>query len=297
MGTYFNDWYLIAAFCSTIFITFVFLKFLLKKSVIAKINKSIFRKVFLLIFAPLLSLLLIYNIMDFIVVNPGNPTIKKISNNESKKLLILFHGWTGSMESLIQASSVLNNKTNYPDFEIYTISYPTYFSRNNPDYKILSKDVLQILRNTSPNKEFYFLAHSAGGLLARLVILNNSLTDQPIDIKRLISLGSPYGGANVATLSELLKTPNKLIRDLRPGSKFLMLIGENWNGFLSSSTSQGFSEHCLASSTDAVVNVESAQFKCMVKTTIQNRSHRSLIRFADSDDEVYEFVLTALQFN
>lgn len=69
------------------------------------------------------------------------------------------------------------------------------------------------VKETTKEKQVDIVAHSIGGLIARIVVTDHLLAGS---VRTLITLGSPHHGTHSA---RLLNTPN--LRDLRPGSALM----------------------------------------------------------------------------
>jgi pimeloyl-ACP methyl ester carboxylesterase len=67
---------------------------------------------------------------------------------------------------------------------------------------------LSYLQQQAPEQSFSIIAHSVGGIVARLAIIENP----KLKVKRIITIASPHGGTGMAEAAELIaKTPISIL--------------------------------------------------------------------------------------
>jgi pimeloyl-ACP methyl ester carboxylesterase len=85
------------------------------------------------------------------------------------------------------------------------------------------------LHNRLQFKKLFVVAHSMGGLVARDFILRNTLDDHETYVTRFITISTPWGGHNAASLpipSPPIVTILAVQNDIAPGSPFLTSLFE-----------------------------------------------------------------------
>ncbi len=86
--------------------------------------------------------------------------------------------------------------------QYYTVELPTEASIRDQAYYLSS--YLKHLRQSYPDERLILVGHSAGGVLARLVMVQNP----KLKVAQLITISSPHLGSDLAELANLLgKTP------------------------------------------------------------------------------------------
>jgi pimeloyl-ACP methyl ester carboxylesterase len=97
--------------------------------------------------------------------------------------------------------------------------------------KILSLRVSEVAARQSI-KEVRFVAHSLGGIIVREYVLRQQPLDEPrLSVSRIVLLGSPTNGAELATLKGLVPRSRQVaeLESVDAGNSYLQSLNDGWN--------------------------------------------------------------------
>lgn len=183
--------------------------------------------------------------------------IQKKSGEEKDTLLIFIHGFTSGINTWENSfGKSLPEMLLEEDFieENFDMAYFSYFSKVINSEKIeLLKAIFRMLRGKSSSsklnisieelsdflkssieafcrnyKNIILISHSMGGLVSKRYILNEIHEKGVSKVRLFISLAVPHTGSNWADIGNLLQQKNPQIIDLKPMSKFLNKVNNNW---------------------------------------------------------------------
>jgi hypothetical protein len=136
-----------------------------------------------------------------------------------EKVVILLHGLGRTRSAMDGMANYLKSNGKY---EVVAISYPSAFA----EVEEHAKGLQHVLDNLRDAKEIDFVAHSLGNLvIRRLLYADTDKQRQAPDprIKRIVMLGAPNNGSQLATNLASNKVARQLIGD--PGRE----IGAGWD--------------------------------------------------------------------
>jgi len=110
-------------------------------------------------------------------------------------------------------------------------------------------NVKNIILSTG-NKDSIIVSHSLGGVIA-LSVANK------IDIKKIVTLSSPFGGAAVANFLRILNPTNQLFKDVSTISPVIMDLKKPENTDVLSIVTSGGQSSLLTGKNDGVISLES----------------------------------------
>jgi pimeloyl-ACP methyl ester carboxylesterase len=201
-----------------------------------------------LLLVPVLVFLLIAHLVN------GQSSIsvsaETIAANSSLPV-ILIHGYASgpsvwkSWETLLKADNITYKAVKFKDF-LETKDDDEDSCGSSFNHAMELKDIIEDFRNDTKVEKVNIVAHSKGGLDARLY-LHNDLSNKHVE--NLIMIGTPNAGSPLAYLNEVC---SPAVFDIRPGSdatqarinkntKYHTIAG-NWTPSL---TSTGTDPNCL----------------------------------------------------
>lgn len=214
------------------------------------------------------------------------PTLVKLVPH-NHKLLILLHGWNGdSAGTWSLFPSLVANDPRLSSFDRWVVDYPTTILRRNLTIRQMSRwlnELMVMHGRYQQYNEIYVVAHSMGGLIAREMLLENRLARDNNAYKLLISIASPYQGADLGGLLSTLGLSRGFSDDLRPKSAMLANLRDNWNSLRDRPPT-----YCLTSPQDAVVSEDSAIFQCDEFLRYPQWGHSEMVKPMDLDDPRYQ---------
>jgi triacylglycerol esterase/lipase EstA (alpha/beta hydrolase family) len=154
------------------------------------------------------------------------PTPKRAS---AKTAIVLIHGWNGGADTTwSKFPELLCQDEAFSDTELFVVNYPTYMARRQLKIGSLARWLRQTffsdaLRNY---EDIHIIAHSMGGLVARSVYIQDKLGGSS-KIRSIISIASPYLGAQISKLAAVLGISKDLTEDMAPEAVFLQGTSKN----------------------------------------------------------------------
>jgi pimeloyl-ACP methyl ester carboxylesterase len=240
--------------------------------------------IFLAMVGLFLSLLLLQPLKYSTALSPILPVR---SYAESKSALVFVHGWNGDEATWKTFPKLFAADEAFAGFDILLINYPTYMGRRNLTIPQLADWISWNIDNALPGKDIYIVAHSMGGVISRKMLLQRKLNQNADRVRSIVSIASPYNGANYARLASILGVSQELTRDLAKGSGVLEDIKIGWRDFKRHREASEARSICLASSQDAVVPPDSATDQCDDFLTYPRWDHSEIVRPESATDERY----------
>jgi hypothetical protein len=205
---------------------------------------------------------------------------------ENSNLVLFVHGWCGdSQDTWKEFPSLMKNDDKFKGWDILSIDYPTYIARRNLDIHQLVSWILDELRHKhdiGKYKTVAVIAHSMGGLITREIYLQSTLSDVTAKIKVIVEVGTPHKGAKLADLASALGVKRAFIRDLEPGSSFLLGLETHWDCLAKPPITHG-----IGSPHDKIVSKDSASANCTKVHWYPMWGHKELVKPEDMDDDRY----------
>ena len=205
---------------------------------------------------------------------------------DAKEAIVLFHGWTGdsahsfsSLKDLMLADPALSK------VDIWPVDYPTYISRRHLNLSELSFWLYTdfVVPKLLPKYEkVYLVGHSLGGVVARDIFMKNILGRKDSPIVMLISLGSPFAGAPLATMAGAMGVRASYLAEVAPDSEYLRVLDSNWTAVGEKPLTL-----CLWSPVDGIVSHHSATRLCECEKPFPQWTHTELQKPANFDDLRY----------
>lgn len=185
------------------------------------------------------------------------PPIEFIKRNNNKNIIVFIHGftsdsdtWTNSMkralpEMLLEEDFInenfdvgyFNYFTKLLDFKKARFSaglIRTVFGKNSNSQKNIGiKNISEHLKSSieiycEEYENIVLIAHSMGGLISKAFILDDLIENEDTKVKLFLSLAVPHKGSNWANIGGKLARKNPQIIDLKPLSRFLDKVNEDW---------------------------------------------------------------------
>jgi len=206
------------------------------------------------------------------------------SKPANRKLLAFIHGWNGDSNNTWRKFPTLAcHDPKFSDVNILVVDYPTYMLRRNLHITELSdwlNNKLDAADQSQRYEKMAIVAHSLGGLIAREMVIIRELARKQVTFGLLISVASPYEGANIAKLGKALQIGQLFAEEARPGSSFLVTLGKHWALLRSRPRT-----YCYSGVGDAVVSNSSAVAKCDGFTTHPHHhwGHQDLVKPDDTN--------------
>lgn len=185
------------------------------------------------------------------------PPIKFIKRENKKNIIVFIHGftsdsdtWTNSMKralpEMLLEEDVINENFDVGYFNYFTklLDFKkarfsvglirTVFGKNSNSQKNIGiKNISEHLKSSieiycEEYKNIVLIAHSMGGLISKAFILDDLIENEDTKVKLFLSLAVPHKGSNWANIGGKLARKNPQIIDLKPLSRFLDKVNENW---------------------------------------------------------------------
>jgi hypothetical protein len=137
------------------------------------------------------------------------------------------------------------------------------------------------------------VSHSMGGLIGRRIYLSEHISRQsgstPLRIRSIISIASPFQGANIAGLAQVLGLSRELVSDMDPSAHFLSDTAGQWS-FLKTKPIT----YCFTSPQDRIVDQWSAKGQCECVFDYPQWGHTDMVKPEDTKDARYRNPIRAL---
>jgi pimeloyl-ACP methyl ester carboxylesterase len=230
-----------------------------------------------------------FNELDAIALPPIQPPLE----NNPRSLIIFLHGWNGDpKDTWREFPRLVRSDPAFVNHQVVELAYPTYMLRRNLRASQLSGVLANELesRRIAGFREVSFVAHSMGGLLARDIVLQHHAREYPVRYKYIVSIASPYDGANVGALAAALGISRDLTRDVSPEAGYLVGLRQYWNQL-----QRRPETYCITSPHDEVVDQRSATSQCDREFRHLKWSHSELVKPVDRGDRRYSEAVRLLQ--
>lgn len=235
-----------------------------------------------------LVLMLIFVLIKPLPYNAGLRPIEPVrSLSNSTAALVFIHGWNGDDTTWKTFPQLFSADDAFADFDILMVHYPSYMRRRNLTIPQLADWISWNIDNALPGKDIYIISHSMGGVISRKLLLQRKLNRKSTGLRCIISVGSPYNGANFARLAAFLGVSEELTRDLVQGSGVLEDIKIGWRDFRKIREPVEARSICLTSPHDGVVPADSAIDQCDDFITYPRWDHSEMVRPETVTDERY----------
>jgi len=219
-----------------------------------------------------------------------------VSHQSARAAIVFIHGWNGNDTTWRQFPMLASSDNQLSEIDIYRINYPTYMMRRNASVGGLAKWLWQDFFHEAliPRySEVHIIAHSMGGLIARQLYISESLSQHSqandLKIRSLITIASPFQGANVAGLAQALGISEELARDMEPRSHFLSDAAGQWSFIREKPVS-----YCFTSPQDKIVDQWSAKGQCDCVFDYPQWTHTEMVKPTNAGDARYRNPVRAL---
>ena len=208
---------------------------------------------------------------------------------------MLIHGWTGDADaSWSKFSQFACDDPQLKNTDIYGANYPTYLFRRNLTIMELSSWLYTDFFAATLFTRYlhiHIIAHSMGGIIARQIYIISMLGNSHSKIESIISVGSPFLGADLAGLADIFGVSKALVADMSPNSNSLREQRDLWVHLrLKPET------YCISSPQDLVVEQDSAEFQCVCYGYYPQWGHVQLEKPKDPSDARYKEPIMALTY-
>jgi pimeloyl-ACP methyl ester carboxylesterase len=252
-------------------------------------------EVLFILFGFIVSAVLFYSDTKVVQAAAGLPVPEsacKPSRQGVTTAIVLLHGWNGSGDAtwnnfpgLICEDSTLS------DTDLFVVDYPTFLARRQLSIAELGRWLRQSFFTDTLRKylDVHVIAHSMGGPMARNMYLEDVLAGES-KIRSIITIASPFLGAQKAALARALDISADLTADMAPGSAFLKALANNWtNVRLKPAT------YCFTSPQDEIVSSDSAKNQCDCTHDYPLWGHVDMVKPVLATDERYRMPIRALR--
>jgi hypothetical protein len=208
-------------------------------------------------------------------------------DSSNRQLLLFIHGWNGDPQGTWrQFPDLVVSDSQYDDFNVWAIQYPTFMIRRNLSIGQLADFITKYMEAQSHTFDRYskvvVIAHSMGGLVAREIAIQEALRGRQPSFTKVIEVSTPHQGASPAKLTATLGISRELTADMEPGSDFLRDLETHWNALRSPPPT-----FCIGSPHDEVVPSESATAYCTDATHYAQGGHREVVKPESHTDVRY----------
>jgi hypothetical protein len=123
-----------------------------------------------------------------------------------------------------------------------------------------------------------------GGIIARSIYITGMLGKSDSKIQSIISVGSPFLGADLARLAAIFGVSKETVDDMSPNSSFLRGLKEDCDQLETLRPET----YCITSPQDWVVQPYSAEFQCECLFNYPQWGHIELVKPRNRSDERYK---------
>jgi pimeloyl-ACP methyl ester carboxylesterase len=206
--------------------------------------------------------------------------------------IVLLHGWNGSADATWNSfPELICEDQTLSDTELFVVDYPTFLARRQLSIAELGRWLRQSFFTDTLRKysDVHVIAHSMGGPMARNMYLEDELAGES-KIRSIITIASPFLGAQIAELARALDISADLTNDMAPGSAFLKALANNWTDVrLKPAT------YCFTSPQDEIVPSDSAKNQCDCTHDYPQWGHVDMVKPMLATDERYRMPIRALR--
>lgn len=208
------------------------------------------------------------------------------------KAIVLIHGWTGEQPVWNALMSLLVADVRFAEYGIVSLSYDSrgLFERATTLEKAAQALASHLVRNL-PDHQLYILAHSTGGIIGRMLVLDLASRKGGPQAERLVTIATPHAGTDLARTAGYLGVTQMMLSQLRDNSAFLNELRGRWRV---ANTGPFTPEVCIASRADRVVSFASATAECRNVEQLSAWGHEEMNQPTDRTDERYRVIARAL---
>lgn len=195
------------------------------------------------------------------------------------RTLVFVHGWMGGDVTWSDFPHLAASDPRFAAFNILVVQFPTFLVGKNIDIGQTSDVLRAQLSAKAKDHELYLIAHSMGGIIARQFVIQDRLAQTHLAIRAIISIATPYLGADVAKLGFELGIAPEQLYDLKAGSSFLNQQAISWRELVSGApSSSSLKTFCIGSVADRIVKPPSAISQCGDFKVVSEWGHRELAK-------------------
>lgn len=226
---------------------------------------------------------------------PGDP---------SKILFVFVHGWGGDeRDTWGNFRDFLEKDARLKDYKTISYGYPTSLLGHSPAIEHITNNLEQTLRNCcSQFKEYIFVTHSMGGIVAKEYILEFLRRGQASELKvnRIFLIATPNTGLDLANwASHVPGISSAQLREIKGvDSPFLERQLRQWQAHvegadprLHPSQKKWIRTVPIYGTDDRVVDISSARDRFPLAVSATGRGHVNIVKPERSDDFVVQTVI------
>ena len=206
--------------------------------------------------------------------------------------LVLLHGWnSGADTAWNNFPKIVCEDPTLSDVDLFVVDYPTFLMRRQLSIAELGR---WLRLNFFSDKlrdyaQIHVIAHSMGGPMARSVYLGEMLAGDS-RVRSIITIASPFLGAQIAGLARTLGISEDLTADMNPRSEFLKTLANGWTDVRQKPVT-----YCFTSPQDEIVSPESAKYQCDCTYDYPQWGHIDMVKPLLATDERYRMPIRALR--
>jgi pimeloyl-ACP methyl ester carboxylesterase len=223
-----------------------------------------------------------------------DPPVLLCERPSSKRLIVFIHGWSGKHDDTWKLfPGFVCQDERFSDSDVYSLNYPTFYARRNLEISGLTEWIRKDALGESVRQKYstiQIVAHSMGGVIARKIVVLDSLSDQKNKIHSIVSVASPYNGADMAKIARALGVSRGFAEDITPAASFLKSLEVEWRSLKGRPPS-----FCFTSPQDAIVDRASARHLCENGLDYPQWDHIEMVKPENVDDPRYRHPTQALQ--
>ena len=209
-------------------------------------------------------------------------------DRQDDKLILFIHGWMGDARNTWRSFPLIvcGHPSWFGDVDVLVINYPTYLRDPNSNITALASWIGRELESRgywNKYKKVAIVAHSMGGLIAREVVISESLTGRGKNVDLLVEIATPHDGARLAQIASVLGVSPPLTQEMSRGSSFLQTQRIHWQSLRTRPRT-----HCFFSTDDRVVGPDSATDQCDHVYELSGWNHRELVKPEEWKDLRYK---------
>ena len=216
----------------------------------------------------------------------------KHSRQGATTAIVLLHGWdSGADTAWNNFPRIICEDPTLSDADLFVVDYPTFLTRRQLSIAELGRWLRQSFFSDTLRKysQVHIIAHSMGGPMARNMFLADMLAGDS-KIRSIITIASPFLGAQIARLAGTLGISADLTADMAPRSEFLKALANNWTD-----VRQRPATYCFTSPQDEIVSSESAKYQCDCTHDYPQWGHIDMVKPTLATDERYRMPIRALR--
>ncbi len=216
--------------------------------------------------------------------SPCRLTIAIAPGSDARKLVFV-HGWRGDGKSFGQLPRFLGDALGCATL-VY--EFPTGLWQHSPSLEFVSRNLENWLRNHAGGARLALVAHSMGGVLARKMIVDQHIRDEPLDVnfRQLTFVASPHRGTGLAALLRHFQVfRHQQPDEISPNSPFLLNLTEYWQHWMRQHVPATCRTRCIYGTADKIVPIASAADD-KDSIPILNAGHIDIVKPARADAEI-----------